>query len=567
MTNKQLLYLPLLLFIFLAVNFSGGDSPPSTVHRLPSAIHNLQSEIQPAPYRELSRYISSMRAAPSISGGLRQYAPAKRLSPAVGEEKLLVILIEFSDVTHSAEHTPEYFDHLLFSKAPGDKSMWNYYQECSYGQFFISPGSEANNPTPWLRSDHTLAYYNDLEESNGAIWKLAEEALEKAAQAGVDFSSYDEDKNGLVDHLVVVHAGGAEEDTSMSKDLGSHRWEIKTTGQGYTLQAETSPMGIFAHEFGHDLGLPDLYIDSNHFLIYDWALMDHGAWLGEPPGSSPAHPCPWSKALLGWITPVEASSCGPVREVWAIEIHQQESLFRLSTANPKEYFLVSNHQRTSFDAYLPGEGILIWHIDDSIGCIECNDVNSNPFHPRVYLEQADGRDDLRHNGKADAGDPYSKTGAKDHFGVNTIPNSRDYNEAPTGIEIKVCDAPGEVMKVVMKRNCGEATENDCEKVTTKTYVAANPFVISQYPEGVGIYLEPAAANPTISIYDLNGELVHTETGGENVLLVDSKGKERWANKFPWDGRNEADREVASGVYVYIIETESKTMTGKLAVIR
>lgn len=558
MTNKQLLYLPLLLFIFLAVNSRLGDSPQPE-------IRNPQSAIQYAPYRDLSLHISSMKKAPSSTGGMRQDSPARISKPAVGEHKALVILIEFTDEKHSAQHNQKYFDDLIFSREAGAKSMYNYFRECSYGQFSLSPGSEENNPTPWLKSDHSLVYYNRLEENNSSIWKLAEEALKKAVQSGIDLSAYDKDGDRLVNHLIVVHSGEAEEDTGKSGDLGSHRWEIKSgpyAGQGYTLQAETSPLGIFAHEFGHDLGLPDLYVTSKKFLVHDWSLMDHGAWLGKPPGSSPAHPCPWSKVLLGWITPQEAPSCGPEREVYAIETHREESLFKLSTPNRDEYFLVSNHQRTGFDAYLPGEGILIWHIDDKVGSVEANNVNFNYLHPRVYLEQADGLDELRDNRPADDEDPYSSTGANDRFGDNTTPNSRDYAGNPTGIEIRVLDPPGEVMTVLMKNNCQEST--------TKVYAAANPFILSQYPDGIGIglYLEPFASNPILSIYDLNGQLVHTATGGEKVSRgSNAEREEQWASMFTWDGRNDAGRQVASGVYIYIIESEKGAKTGKLAVIR
>ncbi|MDI6792666.1 MAG: M6 family metalloprotease domain-containing protein, partial [bacterium] len=513
MSNRKPFITIILVLTILIIELTRGNSP----QYVPQAeIRNPQSEIQYAPYRDLSLHISSMKKAPSSTGGMRQDSPARISEPAVGEHRALVILIEFTDEKHSAQHNQKHFDDLIFSREPEAKSMYNYYQECSYGQFSISPGNEENNPTPWLESDHSLVYYNSLEESNSSIWKLAENALEKAVQLGIDLSAYDEDGDGRVNHLIIVHAGGAEEDTGKLGDLGSHRWEIKSgpyAGQGYTLQAETSPLGIFAHEFGHDLGLPDLYVNPRQFLVHDWSLMDHGAWLGNPPGSSPAHPCAWSKAFLGWITPQEAPSCGPECEVYAIETHKEKSLFKLSTSNRDEYFLVSNRQRIGFDAYLPGEGILIWHIDDSVGSVEANNVNSNYLHPRVYLEQADGRNDLLpppygKGGPADDGDPYSSTGANDQFGDNTTPNSRDYAKNATGIEIRVLDPPGERMTVLMKNNCQEST--------TKVYAAANPFILSQHPDGIGIYLEPEVTNPILSIYDLNGQLVHTATGGEKV---------------------------------------------------
>jgi M6 family metalloprotease-like protein len=299
-----------------------------------------------------------------------------------------------------------------------------------------------------------------VDGGNIEIYELARKAV-KLADEDIDFSKYDGDGDGVVDHVLIIHAGGAQEDTGVESDIWSHRWEIGEKGEpvdgvkvfGYIMVSEHSPLGIIAHEFGHDLGLPDLYNTENgQSMIGGWGLMDLGCRLGEPPGSTPSHPCCWSKVQLGWIEP-EVVDAANIREIYQIESYNTNSLYKLMVKDRKgerdEYFLVTNRQMWGFDKFLPGVGLLIWHIDDSIGSIEENNVNTDPWHPRVYLEQADGKDDLRKGCKGDEFDPFYEGNTQSEnptsFGTNTKPDSRAYDGSETGIEIVGISAPGEIM--------------------------------------------------------------------------------------------------------------------------
>ena len=87
----------------------------------------------------------------------------------------------------------------------------------------------------------------------------------------------------------------------------------------YVIQPETLPtalgggqqtMGVFAHEFGHALGLPDLYDTTyNSEGVGEWSLMGYGSWLGiSKDGDRPAHLDAWSKSVLGWVSPTQVST-------------------------------------------------------------------------------------------------------------------------------------------------------------------------------------------------------------------------------------------------------------------
>lgn len=137
----------------------------------------------------------------------------------------LIILVDFSDMTHeSGFHAePYHFDTLLFSqgiRSPG--SMTDYYDETSYGQAYL-----VGQVTNWYRMPETYAYYVNGERGFGSYpnnaQRLTEDAV-TAADPDIDFSLYDNDNDGNVDALFVVHAGPGYEDTGNLNYIHSHAW-------------------------------------------------------------------------------------------------------------------------------------------------------------------------------------------------------------------------------------------------------------------------------------------------------------------------------------------------------
>lgn len=330
-----------------------------------------------------------------------------------GTIRIAVLLMAFTDVSFASTHNLAYYSHLLFNHS-NPKSLATYYWENSYGQLNITGEIVGGNI---YRSSHVARYWGEDSTSSGVfpqvdnkndyIYNLVDEGAQ-LADSNVNFTKFDSDGDTIIDYLLVIHAGDAQEATGVSTDIWSHRWSIQhscivdsVVVKDYTMCAETSPMGTFAHELGHAIGnLPDLYdTDYSSDGIGRWGLMGAGAWnynetigSGETPGDTPSHLCAYSKIKMGWLTPAIVTTDGSMISLPAIEASNQESVLKIFLSNQTnsvtlhEYLLICFRNQTGFDSALPGSGILIWHID------ECNKYEANDGERRklVDLEEADG---------------------------------------------------------------------------------------------------------------------------------------------------------------------------------
>ncbi len=384
--------------------------------------------------------------SPFVQQSSRVYSMGTRAGPV---ERLIVILIEFTDVHNS--RSVGHFDDLIFGS--GSDTMYSYYREASYGQTSII-GDVV--PT-WYQSSYPMSEYGadstgGVDDLNGPVYRLVTEAV-RLADGDVDFSDYDEDGDGVVDHVVVVHAGdGQETAPPMTTDpIWSHHWAVADADTsapgtqdlitddgvqvyGYIMLSENSPLGVFTHEFGHDLGLPDLYdIDDSSDGVGDWDVMAGGSWLGIPQGSQPCLPSAFSKVELGWVQPIVVDI--PMIDQEIPSVWDNPIIYKLSIGDSNgEYFLVENRQRQGFDSTLPGSGLLIWHVDEGAP------DNSDDLHRMVDLEEADEK-----NGDhpLDATDPWFDN--KDGFHPTSEPNSNAYGNVRTGWRVKNIGSSGDVM--------------------------------------------------------------------------------------------------------------------------
>jgi immune inhibitor A len=319
--------------------------------------------------------------------------------------------------------------------------MASFYKEMSYGALQIS-----GQVVGWLRASKPYAHYTDGQSGTGNGFPrntpgLLEEMLKKYC-ASNSLAPFDVNGDGFVDGLFIVHAGGgaeSERDPAKRKDMiWSHKWTLPApfmnngvSAFAYFTAPEDGRLGVFSHEFGHFIGLPDLYDTSYRSSgAGQWCLMAGGSWNGA--GHAPARLSAWCLFELGWIKPRNVTASASFT-LDTLE-RQRHDCLRVWTggATSPEYFLLENRQRDGRDTHLPGSGLALWHID------ERQSDNTNPIAYKVGLVQADGKRDLELNANSgDDGDlfPGSALVTKVNDKLGIAPTTRAHNGAATGVSL------------------------------------------------------------------------------------------------------------------------------------
>jgi len=388
--------------------------------------------------------------------GIDQAAPQKFGKQPPSPFKALVLLVEFTDNPSSVGAT--FFDNLIFA-APPANSVRDYFSDLSYGNFdlvtvnlpsavgWLTAPNPYNGSSGYVNADGICGTADDYgfgtfpQNAQGIVWDAV-----TLADPVVDFSQYDNDGDGVVDTLFVVHAGPGAEFTGDCNDVWSHAWSLPGAGLAvdgvnvdpYSMEPEfwASPgdmtIGVFAHEAGHSIfGLPDLYDrDYSSDGLGPWSLMAGGSWNGTL-GDSPSWPDAWSHVQMGFVTPVTGYDFNVIRQkIAAVENTPNRAIYRINSPfDPNEYWLIENRRLVGYDAALPGAGFHIYHVDENVTtqndkeCTAVNNWNCGANHYLVAMEQADGNFDLENGSWGDAGDPWR---SGDVFDFTSIPNSSSY---------------------------------------------------------------------------------------------------------------------------------------------
>jgi M6 family metalloprotease-like protein len=302
------------------------------------------------------------------------YMPEPQYAPT-GPQTLIVILVYFSDLSNTESSST--INSIIFS------NVSDYYDEVSYGQSSIS-GAVAG----WYNIGGTKASYGADGATSGAIddtnddgsndsWRLVDAAL-AVADPYVDFSLYG--------HIMVVHAGNGQESSGVSTDIWSVRWSWpghfstdEKTFDSCSIVPEFQggdvdrSIGVIAHEFGHDIGLPDLYHygkTGSDDLVGMWGLMASGSWGGSPSGTVPVHMTAYSKLMLDWYADGEVYDLtSGTYEATLTSSYNQTSGLRVIRYNVSStyYYLVEARYQAGYDASVYENGILITRVDTTKG--------------------------------------------------------------------------------------------------------------------------------------------------------------------------------------------------------
>ncbi len=395
-----------------------------------------------------------------------------------------VLLVDFTD--QPGVTPPGYFTQMIFDStgSTSSGSVFDYYVWASGGRVRVR-----GEVVGWIHLPNPKNFYADNAWGVNAIGTPHNSygcafAAAALADSVVDFSRFDLDGDGYVDMLWVAHSGYGGEATQSRQNLwsitsrmnsgwrngGSYQTNDPIPGSSQFIRVDRfsilpelsgvradtpSEIGVYCHEFGHALGLPDLYdtrtLGGGAFVgPGNWSLMATGAWGGDSrTPESPTHPGAWPALFLGWsesfrpaadtlVTLTPLTSGGPVLELWL----QGEAF--------TEHFLVENRQRLGFDRSLPGSGLIVYHVNEVIigSGLSGNQVNPREF-PGLLLVEADGRGDLMSGyNRGEAQDAFPGPLGRTELNDLTTPSTRSFSLAPTNVALREMRAVGENLRFV-----------------------------------------------------------------------------------------------------------------------
>ena len=541
------------------------------------------------------------------------------LAPAVTNVKAIVILVQFLDNPPGGPVTrfrPTIWDSMLFrdkyirsGNHPADtttvRTLKRFYNTVSYGNVDIVT---VNLPSSvgWVTAPQNYTYYcqPDGIHDNGFgpyprnAQRLCVDAV-LAADPFVDFSQYA--AGGIVQNLFIVHSGSGAEWSGGPTLIWSHAWSIPIVLtvdgvqiQDYSMEPEAggdtvgeagpamSPLlptvGVYAHEFGHILGLPDEY-DYGYESQGTGriSLMAGGSWNRIPnvypdcAGNSPAHPSGWGVAYLGFVTPTTVTKTTTGITVPPIENTPTGAMYKVvyPGSSGKEYWLFENRQQIGFDQGLlrmstNAHGMLIYHVDENVlgrtfwlpneaecvsggayqGQTNCNCASLPPNGNNgekwygISLEQADGLYELERNiNGGNAGDFYSFQSGFSTFTSGSVPNTSSYY-----------------------------TTYSCSGLAAATN-------ITESGGNITLNLTPDAVAPTVTVIKPNGGEIFFVAGTDTIRWTasDNLGVDSVNIYYSTDGGSTfpytiATREANDGVYVWTGIPNNPSSTARVKVV-
>ena len=306
-------------------------------------------------------------------------------------------------------------------------SAREYFYEASNHQYH--PQFDVIGP---VTVSQKMSYYgsNDRQGNDKNAEKMIQEACELAkSEHNVDFTLYDNDNDGYVDFVYVFYAGYGEADGGSENTIWPHAYYLTAANisciidgkqvDSYACSNELdyyskkhSGIGTFCHEFGHVLGLPDLYITTEtrttHKTLGAWDIMDYGPYNND--GNTPPNYSGYERFFMGWATPrvltdgeeVTLHDLTSSNEVLLISETDEHNLIG-NDPSPSTFYLLENRQQTGLDTYLPGHGLMLTRIKYNYYQWYSNSVNNTAGSMGVDLIEADGKAPNYSSGNQDNG--------------------------------------------------------------------------------------------------------------------------------------------------------------------
>lgn len=362
----------------------------------------LQSEYDAVVAQKAAREKAILESA-------RTSMPVKKVegSKFQGKKKCLVILANFADTKFKPEHTLDLYKQIINGENYSDEtlgfkgSVRDYFKAQSGGQFEID--FDVVGPVD-LPKGYAGYGKNDASGRDQAalVYPMVEDAVNLAKDQVTDWKQYDWDGDGLVEEVFVLYAGHGQAKYPQDPDLvWPHKSAIDpmTVADGvkvsvYACSSELGAteaidgIGAFCHEFSHCMGLKDHYdINGRGYGTGFWDIMCFGCYNGN--SFLPAEYNSYEKMFCGWKEPIVLNAEPQKIEGMKALAAGGDTYIFYNDGNENEYYMLENRQKAGWDAALPGEGLIVLHVDYSKGAWEDNQVNYNAARQRMTVIPAD----------------------------------------------------------------------------------------------------------------------------------------------------------------------------------
>lgn len=338
--------------------------------------------------------------------------------PTIGNgTRSLVVLVEFNDVKFTVKNPNNYFTRQLnekgFSDYGGKGSALDYFTTVSHGVY--TPQFDVYGPVTISKDASYFAHSDDDGGDNMDL--LIRESLTQLHKSGqLKFSDYDYDKDGILDTVFFYYAGYGSADSD-TQTIWPHQYDY--TGfvynknveplsfdgikvgpyactnelKGWNPQTKKQPwqdgsepwidgIGTFVHEYGHVLGLPDLYdveYSGNVVTPGEWDVMDKGSYNFD--GCVPPLYSAYEQWVCRWLEFKDIDEVGAYEVTPLLDKEPTAVRLRIPKTDgvikyEPEYFIFEARDNTSWDSCFPNSGIMVWHINYSKGVWNENLVNS-----------------------------------------------------------------------------------------------------------------------------------------------------------------------------------------------
>ena len=332
-----------------------------------------------------------------------------------GDVNIAVLLVQFKDTKFI--YTKEDFNNILNTQdyvyenpiANSIGSARDYFIAQSDGKFrpnFIV--------TDIVTLDNNMSYYggNDSSGDDKKPTYMVKEGIQKANNAGFDFSICDNNGDGEVEFIYCIYAGYSESYGADANTVWPHQWQLSAQAGTVTVDGvkcdtyacsgelvynesyedrigkKMAGIGLICHEFSHCLGLHDIYdttYESGNWGMDYWDVMDQGNYAAE--GYVPVGYSAYQRDFCGWRELVEINS----KDTYSMQPLTQGGVGYkvVNDANSNEYYILENRKQEKWDKCLFASGMLVIHVDYLKSAWDNNTINTTKNHPRYTLIPAD----------------------------------------------------------------------------------------------------------------------------------------------------------------------------------